>query len=383
MFFTTTVSAADYYVNPAGADTNPGSTVAPFKNIQKAVDLAMPGDTVHLQDGIYLQDVISKRNGQSTLPITITGSKSAFVLGAGAARIVEINHDYIVLDGFTIDGNWGADTNSASAYRDKLIYIIGKDVREGVTGLKLQNMTIQNAGGECVRLRYFSHDNEIAHNIISTCGIVDFRFNGGGKNGEGIYVGTAPEQRGQNGAPTTDPDITQNNWIHDNIINTQGNECVDIKEDATKNIVERNDCTGQKDPESGGFDSRGNANVFRNNKVSASVGAGVRLGGDTALYGINNDVYNNEITNSQTGGIKFQGQPQGIICGNIMSGNVGGDAVGTYKAQFNPTAPCTTSPVPSDTPVITGAACRLGDANHDGNISLADYSVWRQIFMRQ
>lgn len=32
--------------------------------------------------------------------------------------------------------------------------------------------------------------------------------------------------------------------------------------------------------------------------------------------------------------------PQGLVCGNTMSGNTGGNSVGTYAGQFNPTAAC-------------------------------------------
>ncbi len=66
-----------------------------------------------------------------------------------------------------------------------------------------------------MRLRYFVTGAVVEGNTISNCGIYDFRFNGGGKNGEGIYLGTAPEQRGLNGAPSTDPDV-----IKDNIVGT-------------------------------------------------------------------------------------------------------------------------------------------------------------------
>lgn len=126
-----------------------------------------------------------------------------------------------------------------------------------MTGLKVINMTFKNAAGECLRLRYFAKNNEVAQSNFTNCGVLDFRFSGGGKNGEAIYIGTAPEQWGQFGAPTNHADESNNNWIHDNIINTLGNECVDIKERSMGNIVERNDCTGQKDPDSAGFDSRG------------------------------------------------------------------------------------------------------------------------------
>ncbi|HVF69797.1 MAG TPA: right-handed parallel beta-helix repeat-containing protein [Xanthomonadales bacterium] len=345
------------YVSPSGSDTNSGtSTGAPFKTIQKALDVVQPGTTINLAAGTYLQDAITKRDASSSAPIIITGPAGAIVKGAGASRIFEINHDYYNLSGFTIDGLHGS-SGSITGYRDKLIYVMSKVARNGVTGLKITNMAIKNAGGECIRLRYFAAGNEIANNNITTCGVKDFKFSNGGKNGEGIYIGTAPEQWGTNGAPTSDPDVSRDNLIHDNTFDTQGNECVDIKEASTANIIERNTCTGQKDPESGGFDSRGNGNVFRDNTTYGNLGAGIRLGGDTASDGINNDIYGNTIRDNQKGGIKFSRSPQGKICGNTMSNNTGGNSVGTYASQFNPTAACpgggTPSPSPTRIPTST------------------------------
>ncbi|MBC8162040.1 MAG: right-handed parallel beta-helix repeat-containing protein [Roseiflexaceae bacterium] len=337
---TSAASAQRYYVSPQGADTNAGTTAnAPFATVQKAVDLAQPGDSITLASGEYLQDVVSKRNGSPSAPITISGPADAIVKGAGNGRIVEVRHDYLTFDGFTIDGLYG-NPNSSDSYRDKLLYVIGDAPLDGVSGLKVLNMTFRNGGGECLRLRYFVQNSEIAQSTFLNCGVRDFRFKAGGKNGEAIYIGTAPEQRGDGKNPTTDPDQSNNNWIHHNNFNTQGNECVDIKEAATNNIVENNTCTGQKDPNSAGFDSRGSGNIFRYNTSYGNVGAGVRLGGDTATDGIDNQVYANILHHNDAGGIKFQRAPQRTICGNTINDNRGGDATGSYPDRYNPTAPC-------------------------------------------
>lgn len=336
--------AADFYVSPQGSDRNSGnSSNSPIQTIQLAVDKAQPGDTINLAPGTYMQDFITKTDGTQSQPITITGSPDAIVKGGGKARVVEINNSNIVLNGFSIDGLSG-NADSADGYAQKLVYVQGKGKQSGVEGVKITNMRLINAKGECVRLRYFAKDNEIAYNTIKNCGVEDFGFGRmKNKNGEGIYIGTAPEQTIDGKNPTSDTDVSSDNWIHHNTINTEGNECVDVKEGSTQNIVENNSCTGQKDPNSAGLDSRGNGNIFRYNEVFGNQGAGVRLGGDTSSDGSNNEVYGNNIYDNAAGGIKFQAEPQQKICGNTMNNNIGGDAVGSYKDLFFPTADCVLS----------------------------------------
>jgi Protein of unknown function (DUF1565) len=328
------------YIDPSkGRDQNPGSAKAPLKTIQRGVDLAQPSDTIILAAGDYLQDIVSKRNGLQGAPITIRGPSTAVVRGGGNSRIIEINHDYITLEGFTVDGLFG-NPDESSGYRDKLIYALGKNVGSGVTGLKILDMTLRNSGGEALRLRYFAHNNEIGNCTISNCGIYDFKFSGGGNVGDGIYIGTATDQLGDGKNPTAEPDQSNNNWIHHNTIDTQGSECVDIKEGSYSNIVEYNICTGSKAPDSAGINCRGNGNILRNNEVYGNLGAGVRLGGHQLTEGINNDVYSNNIHDNQAGGIKFMSEPQGRICGNEMTNNTGGNSVGNYASLFEPTKVC-------------------------------------------
>ncbi|MEE1740415.1 right-handed parallel beta-helix repeat-containing protein [Streptomyces sp. BE147] len=328
-------AASAYYVSPSGSDSNAGTSAgAPLATIQKAVDLAPTGAVVNLAAGTYKQDVITKRAG-----VTITGPSNAVVKGAGDARIIQVQHDSTTLSGFTVDGLHGSSTDVAG-YRLKLIYVMSTTPGNGVGALRVTGMTLKNAADECLRLRYLVTGAEVDGNTITNCGVADFKFGGGGKNGEGIYLGTAPEQQGANGAPDAAADISRNNRIHHNTIATQGNECVDVKENSTNNYVEYNDCSGQKDSSSGGLDARGSGNIFRYNTVHDNTGAGIRLGGDTATDGTNTSVYGNTITGNAGGGIKFMRTPQNDVCTNTMSGNTGGNAVGTYGAEYNPTGAC-------------------------------------------
>lgn len=336
-----TIEGKKYYVNPdAGNDKLNGlSDKDAFKTIQKAVLLAVAGDTINLMPGTYLQDIITSRDGVRGQPITIKGPRNAIIMGGGNPHVIEINHDNIKLEGFTIDGHFRS-TNDKKSYRDKLIYVTGQLPKKGVNYFSMFDMDVKNAGGECIRLRYFVSNSEIARNKITNCGVADFEFNDGGKNGEGIYIGTAPEQRNDKKNPTNDVDQSNGNWIHHNDFNTKGNECVDIKEGSSNNVIEYNNCTGQKDSESGGFDSRGNNNVFKLNTIYDNIGAGIRFGGDGDNDGIGNEATDNVIVNNKAGGIKFQRSPQGKVCGNSMSNNEKGNSVGEFGEDYSPEIAC-------------------------------------------
>jgi hypothetical protein len=324
-----------YHVSLEGSDANTGlGTSQPLKTIQKALQLAEPGDRIQLADGDYRQSFTSVRPGRHGAPITIIGGQKAVVRGDDDHnRIIEINHDYITMQGFRIDGKHGKGT-ARTDYRDKLIYAVSKQAKKGVRGLVITQMTIENAGGECVRLRYFAEDNQVSYSTIRHCGVYDFQFKEGGKNGEGVYIGTAPEQRKDGRSPTADVDQSRRNHIHHNLIETYGNECVDIKEGASDNLVEHNTCRHQQDPASGGLDARGNHNTFRYNTIEDNIGAGIRLGGDEESDGTYNNVYENKLSNNKRGALRILRLPQGTICGNTLTDN------GKQDGKVVATTPC-------------------------------------------
>jgi hypothetical protein len=362
-------AATNWYVTPTGAGNRNGqSWQNAFASVQKALDVVQPGETIYLGDGDYYEAVVTKRRGAANAPITITGSAQAVLRGdPNNAHVLEINHDYYVLDGWTINGYDGKG-NSMANYRDKLLYVQGKaaayggQVHRGPQGLEVRNMHILNAGGECIRLRYFIQHANIHNNTIQHCGVHDFVFHAGGKNGEGVYVGTSSNQWGDGKNPTSDADQTNFNHIHDNIIDTQGNECVDVKEGASANLVEYNHCTGGKDPESAGLDARGSGNTFRYNTIYGTLGGGIRFGGHTInglIYGVHNSAYANTMYNNASGGIKFETDPQEPICGNILRGPNGqtqaNGAYGSYTDQYRDlvSAVCSSTDTGGSTPAAT------------------------------
>lgn len=341
----------DIYVSPAGSGTKTGDSPAnALAGFQAGLNLVQPGDTLHLGDGIYKQTLKTVRGGTIDAPITIIGGRGAILNGSGNEdRTFEINHDFYILDGWTIDGKHG-DT-----YQDKLLYVMGTVANRGPTGIVVRNMKIGNALGECIRLRYFVTKAQIYNNEIGPCGILDFEMDGGGKNGEGIYIGTSSNQWGDGKNPTSGPDVSRDNYVFNNVINTQGNECVDIKEGATANVIEGNDCTGGRDTESAGMDSRGSGNTFRGNTIHDTTSGGIRFGGHTingVVYGVNNSATGNTIRNNSVGGIKVMVRPQNQICGNTFT-NQPNPLFGTYGSQYAATAsaPCAGTVTPTNTSV--------------------------------
>ncbi|HEX5587891.1 MAG TPA: right-handed parallel beta-helix repeat-containing protein [Acidimicrobiia bacterium] len=296
----------DLWVDQATAGRGDGSQRAPFRTIGAAIARAAAGTSIHVAAGTYREALVARADGRADAPIVLAGAPGAALLGDAehSNRGLEVRGDHWQIEGFDVSG------------QDVGVWV------QGATGVVLRNNDIHDTQGECVRMKYFTTRSVIERNRIHDCGLEDFEGDGDGKNGEGIYIGTAPEQLDRN--PTARTDVSARNVVRDNVIVTHGNECVDIKEGAIRNVVEHNECSGQRDPDSAGFDARGGRNVFRFNVSTGNVGAGVRLGGDTPSDGRANDVIGNVLVDNGGWGIKAMRTPQGTVCGNVISGNADG-----------------------------------------------------------
>ena len=57
--------AAEFHVAPSGNDANPGTQAAPLRTIQRAADLAQPGDVITVHEGVYRERINPPRGGES------------------------------------------------------------------------------------------------------------------------------------------------------------------------------------------------------------------------------------------------------------------------------------------------------------------------------
>jgi hypothetical protein len=276
-----------------------GSMTSPYPHITQALAVAVAGDTVLVGPGRYAEELRTVRPGRPGAPIRIVGRPGTHLVGPrgrGRGRLIQVLHDHVTLQSLEL-----SDANI-------LVWV------EGAKGVRLLRSRLHDAGGECMRLKGVATANEVAGNVIARCGRVRFNLARGSKNGEAIYIGTAPEQSGGR------PDRSDGNRVHHNRIAATA-ECVDVKEAARGNLVERNRCSGGGDPDGAGFSSRGDHTTFRSNISTRHAGAGIRLGRDGRTQGVRNNVVGNTLTDNAGYGLKVLRHPQGRIAGNTFARN--------------------------------------------------------------
>lgn len=345
------------YVSPEGNDqaTGAGPSTA-FKTIQHALDVAKPGTVIVLAPGSYHEMLTTKVNGTKSQPITIKGPDDANDPNSqhktvlyGTGRIVNINHNYYHLEGFAIDGQerlasspYPTDPSLMNAYKDahqsqikdgRLIYIGSADSAKDVTGTSISNMFLQGAGGECVRLRNDTTQTIITDSRIQYCGLFA-KKDGDDRyvyhNGEGVYIGTSPKSDNQ---PAADNDTSNHNTVSDNVINTFGSECVDIKENAHDNFVENNQCGYNLEPliyDGSNLEVRGDHNTIAGNTIHTSAGWNIKLVSDSSKYDKGgNQIENNRLSGAAGNTNVYVKQELSKItfCGNILDGKTSGVSV--------------------------------------------------------
>jgi hypothetical protein len=362
--------AQQIYVSPTGDDTNDGSEAAPLRTIQAALDEVEAGGVINLAPGEYRETITTQRDGEPGAPITIRGPETgkdpagrnrAVLYGTG--RIVNIDHSYYVLEGFTIDGQErldGAqlptDLGAIDAFKDgvqpqiedsKLIYIGSADTATDVTGITIRDMFLTEAGTECVRLRNNANGNTIADSVIQYCGLRAGRTGGDDDdderfayhNGEGVYIGTSPKSDNQ---PMADNDTSSNNVITGNVIRTFGSECLDVKENAHDNVFENNECSANTEPRrfnGSNVELRGHGNVVRGNTITDSAGWNIKIQSDDEDDYDNggNVVENNTLAGAAAEAVRIGSDArQGAMCGNRVTASAPVDG----PSPGDITAPC-------------------------------------------
>ena len=369
-------AATNYWVAPSGLDTNPGTDTAPFRTLQKALDVATAGTTITLKAGEYHEAVATKTAGAAAAPITIKGpieGRDKAVLYGLGGRVFSINHSYYTLTGFTIDGQQNIArteypaVSSLSQIRDfkekvqgravnsKLIYVGASTTQFDIVGTTISNMFLNGSGGECVRFRDRAANSLIDNSVIQWCGMLgqgndvdQYKYH----NAEGVYVGTSPKSTDQ---PLYANDTSNNIVVRNSTINTYGSECFEVKENAHHNRMESSTCGWNDEPstfQGSNIEFRGDHNTVLSSTVSNSRSWNMKLASDSSTYDKGgNTAQGTSFSGAATYGIINRQTGSGPFCGDTFAGPVSdpsGNSVGT------PTANCagsTTPTVTAKTPV--------------------------------
>ena len=235
------VHAASYYVSPTGNNTNPGTISQPFATLQKAHDVANPGDTIYMRGGTYMLSA----------PTTISRSGSS----GNLIKISNYPDEVPIIDGISLtNSGWpGIQMNSASWWH-------------------FQGLEIKNAPMHGIYLNGAS-----SNNIVEHCNLHhNVRLN---TNGAGVLVtGTSGNNL-----------ILNNDAHHNGLFGSTGGDGVSVTDTkATGNVLRGNRVWRNNDD---GIDLWNAANVLVENNWSwengyddnfvthGGNGTGFKLGG--------------------------------------------------------------------------------------------------------
>jgi hypothetical protein len=136
LFLASAASAADLYVSKSGNDTTgDGSSGNPFLTIQRAVDVSVAGDTVHVLAGTYGECVDARGkvvtlHAEDTTPANTTIDGTGLDCGSGgfAGPTVALG-DGCKLEGFTVKG--GGDSG---VFAEGSVSITNNVITENIAG---------------------------------------------------------------------------------------------------------------------------------------------------------------------------------------------------------------------------------------------------------
>ncbi len=104
------------YVSISGSDSGPCSRVLPCKTFEKALALAQPGDTLHIQKGVYEHSLVVSKSGEPGSPLTILGKGAvlnAIVISGNHVTVSNLEVTGAISHGILVSGKHVIIENSS------------------------------------------------------------------------------------------------------------------------------------------------------------------------------------------------------------------------------------------------------------------------------
>lgn len=175
-----------YYVAVNGNDSNAGTSSAPFRTIQKALNVVNAGDTIEIKAGTYKERLILTRSGAPGNPITITnyGNDKVVIDGSGhSERVFTLDRaDHVVISGLEIRNGAASllyinDSDNVYIENNRLIEP-ARNVTGDFKGLE-GAVHLRNGSANAVVRNNEIHRNTQMTKKMSIAGIVTWRAGAG------------------------------------------------------------------------------------------------------------------------------------------------------------------------------------------------------------
>jgi Right handed beta helix region len=350
--------AATYYVSPNGNNANLGTISQPFATLQKAHDVANPGDTIYMRGGTYTL----------TSYVNITKSGSA----GNVINVLNYPAEIPILDGINLANESFPNIQLTGSYW----YVKGLEIKNApysgvyITG---SNNTIELSNvHHNVRVNAQGGGIQIAsggNNLILNNDVHHQSYRAGGTGGDGIEV--APQSpgnvlRGNRVWRNHDDGIdlwgskgvlVENNWswengYDDSLVKTSGNGC-GIK------------MGGSGDPNEG-------SHTIRNNVLWHNGEDGINDNGTTNP----STVYNNTAYDHGRSGMynfNFWSAHANVLRNNLSFAGNGASINGSVSAQYNSWNNPPSVAVTSGDFVTTDFTANTGARQADGSLPVSNF----------
>jgi hypothetical protein len=196
-----------YYVSPAGDDENPGTYQQPWRTVGKAAASLAAGDTVHVREGTYREQIVPLHSGSSTAYITYAAYPG----------------ETVTIDGKGLDlGRWGG-----------LFDIVEREC------IRVSGLRVINSSSMGIRV------DRAAHVVVQDCYTYDTASSGIGVwRSQNVVVDGNEVELAVNGGSQecitiagSDRVRVTNNHVHNRQVGRRGGEGIDAKDGASNVLI--------------------------------------------------------------------------------------------------------------------------------------------------
>lgn len=153
------------YVSPSGSDANPGSRSLPFLTIQRAARAVLPGTTVYVAPGLYMENISTAGKGSKHARIRYVSETKwgAKIIGDGTEAVWTNHGNYTDISGFDVSGSGRLGIlNRGSHTRISGNHVHDLAISGGCTG---------EGGAGIMNGNYRATDGDIIGNVVHDIGV--------------------------------------------------------------------------------------------------------------------------------------------------------------------------------------------------------------------